>query len=317
MWRAQKQVPDATANLDAIRPQLDRIGRALVRQLYFVSSASAMDRTEPAVQLAWIKLQAKYQLPHRAIVSLQQITSKLTAAAPSLAAIRAAGVIRVGVTGDYAPFSWEQMGELRGADVQLALQLADRLGVQAHFVRTTWLSLMDDLRAGRFDIAVGGISITAEREAQATFSKGYFRDGKVPLARCANREQLDTLDEINLPTVRVVVNPGGTNEKFARQHFATAKLTVHKDNRSVFEELISGRQDVMVTDGIEADIQARRHSILCRTRADTFIATDKAVLMPKGFALQQFIDDFISTKMSDGSIRSAMHTAVDAAANAN
>ena len=81
-----------------------------------------------------------------------------------LDAIRAAGVLRVGTTGDYKPFSYRTgTGTYVGLDIEMAESLAWSLGVKLELVATTWPTLMQDLAANRFDIAMGGISITPER----------------------------------------------------------------------------------------------------------------------------------------------------------
>ena len=85
--------------------------------------------------------------------------------------------------------------------------------------------------------------MTPERRHVAFFSRTYHEGGKTPIARCADRDRLDTLAEIDSPDVRVIVNPGGTNERYAREHLRAAAVRLHSDNRSVFEEIAAGRAD--------------------------------------------------------------------------
>ena len=103
---------------------------------------------------------------------------------PILARIRAAGVLRVGTTGDYTPFSLKQPGgSYQGADIDMAHDLAERLGVGIEFISTVWVDLLDHFLADRFDIAMGGVTVTAPRAEKAFFSVPTFVDGKRPLAR--------------------------------------------------------------------------------------------------------------------------------------
>src|SRR5690242_7593520 len=103
---------------------------------------------------------------------------------PTLTRIRAAGVLRVGTTGDYTPFSLKQPDDgYEGADIEMAHDLAERLGVRIVFVPTIWVELLDDFLAGRFDIAMGGVTVTATRVERAFFSVPTFVDGKRPLTR--------------------------------------------------------------------------------------------------------------------------------------
>ena len=183
-----------------------------------------------------------------------------------LDAIHARGTLRVGMTGDYAPFDVRGPdGTYRGADAEMARRLAQRLGVALEVVPTSWAHLAQDYRDGAFDVAMGGISILPSRRALGPFTPPVRADGKRPVARCADKERFTSVAAIDQPGVRVVTNAGGGNEAFAREHFPGAQLTVHPDNRTVFDEILAGRADVMVTDGIEVDHEALIHPELCAT----------------------------------------------------
>ncbi|WP_051555886.1 transporter substrate-binding domain-containing protein [Kordiimonas gwangyangensis] len=146
-----------------------------------------------------------------------------------------ADMLRVGTTGDYQPVSWwnTETQVFEGLDIELIKSFAAENGHEITFVRTTWPTMMADLQAGNFSIAVGGISSTPERAKVALMSDTIHLDGKVALVRCGEQEAYDSLEEIDAPTVRVVENPGGTNEKFARATLKTAKLTVLADNHEL------------------------------------------------------------------------------------
>jgi chorismate mutase-like protein len=178
-----------------------------------------------------------------------------------------------------------------GADIALARELALQLGLRAEFVPTSWSSLIADATAGRFDIAVGGISITPERQRSVLFSTPYLSDAKRPVVRCGEQRRYDTRAEIDTPQVRLIVNPGGTNESFARSQFPHATLRVHTDNLGVFEEIRAGRADVMVTDGVEATLQQQRGAGLCAVRISArWAPADKAILVSADAALKEQID---------------------------
>lgn len=216
-------------------------------------------------------------------------------AADTLARIEASGTLRVGLTGDYKPFSWEEPeGHFEGLDVDMAGALAADLDAELVIVRTSWPTLMDDLAAGKFDIAMGGISITATRKETAFFTDPILSDGKAPIARCADKERFQTLAEIDREGVTVIVNPGGTNEQFARANISRATLVLHKDNTTIFEEIVAGRADVMMTDAIETRIMEREHPALCAINPDKpFTRAEKAYLLPQDEAWKARIDDWL------------------------
>ena len=225
------------------------------------------------------------------------LTLLLAAAAPATAGsllqeIQQRGTLRIGTPGDYAPYSITDADQHRlGADIAQAREIALSLGLRAEFVTTSWATLLDDARAGRFDIAVGGISITPERAAVVSFSRPYLADTKQPVVRCGEQRRFDSRREIDSPAVRLIVNRGGTNEAFARAQFPHAALTVHADNRTVFDEISAHRADVMVTDGVEARLQQARGQGLCAVRVGRWAPAGKAILVRKDEALRRAVDD--------------------------
>src|SRR5215510_8480260 len=167
------------------------------------------------------------------------------------------GTLRIGMTGDYLPFTYldKSTQKFRGFDVDMAEALGKALGVKVEYVPTAWPQLMKDFEADNFDIAMGGISITLERQKKGLFSTPIMREGKTPIARCADKDKYATISDIDKPGTRVIVNPGGTNERFARANVKAADIRVHNDNVTIFEEIARGNADLMMTDSSETRYQ--------------------------------------------------------------
>jgi cyclohexadienyl dehydratase len=236
------------------------------------------------------------------------------ATSPTLNRIRAAGVLRVGTTGDYTPFSLKRGdGSYEGADIEMAHDLAERLGVRVEFVPSVWVDLLDDFLAGRFDIAMGGVTVNDARAAKAFFSVPTFVDGKRPLCRREDRDRFTSVDAIDRPGVRVIANPGSANEAFARANFTRAEVAIHHDNASVFLEIVAGRADVMVTDGLEADHQAALHPELCAVPVEApFTRLEKAYMFAPDPAMKAYIDDWLGAAFASGAWRRALDRAMSA-----
>jgi cyclohexadienyl dehydratase len=214
------------------------------------------------------------------------------------------GTLRVGMTGDYAPFSKLDpvTSTFRGFDVDMAESLGKALGVRVEYVRTAWPQLTHDFEADRFDVAMGGVSITPERESKGNFSTPIMQEGKTPIARCTDLGKFDTLADIDRPGTRVIVNPGGTNERFARANIKNAEIRVYPDNVTIFDEIAKGDADLMITDASETRYQQKLHpGVLCAVHPDQpFDHAQKAYWLQRDPALKAFVDNWIRQARDDG-----------------
>ncbi len=213
-----------------------------------------------------------------------------------LDAILARGVLRVGLTGDYRPFSFRDPGNgtFSGLDVDMSRSLANGMGVRLEIVPTTWGGLTDDLTAGKFDVAMGGVTITLARLKTAFFSAPVMRSGKTPIARCVDQDKYQTLAQIDRPGVTVITNPGGTNESFDRAALRSAKILVFPDNTTIFDQLARGGADLMITDGVEARLQHKLHPDLCAIHPDVpFTTAEIGYMLPRDVPLKFFVDAWL------------------------
>ena len=226
--------------------------------------------------------------------------------AGSLEQIREEGLLRVGTTGDYQPMSFLDLAtnEYVGFDVAIVEDLAESLGVQIEYVKTTWPSLMEDTLAGKFDLAICGITITEARKEQALMSEGYLVNGKTVLCRMEDAEKYVSLDAINSPDVRVMENPGGLNEKFARENLPDAELIIHDVNQEIPGLIAEGAADVMITEIMEAGYYVGRDSRLAAPLIhDPFTQGQLGVLMPNGAEeLLSYVNDFLEQEKESGRI---------------
>lgn len=222
--------------------------------------------------------------------------------------IRAAGEIKVCTTGDYRPFTYKdpETGKYSGLDIDMVQDLSKRLDVDVTYVDTTWKNLMDDFLSS-CDIGVGGISISLERAEQAAFSTATLDEGKTPITLCKNVEKYDTVQEINQPGVRSITPIGGTNQKFADEHYPKGEVIPFEDNNTIFDEIIEGRADVMTTDASETRWVANEHPELCAVHPDEpFNYSQKAYLLPRGdTAFKEYVDAWLNMTENDGTYAKA------------
>ena len=224
----------------------------------------------------------------------------------TLAKIKERGVLKVGTAGDYQPMSYlvPDTEQYVGFDAELAEDLAKEIGVKVEYVKTSWPTLMDDTLNDSFDLAICGITVTDARKEQALMSEGYFGNGKTILIRAEDTDKYKTLADINRPEVRVMENPGGLNEKFARENLTNATLIIHDKNEEIPSLIASGEADVMITEIMEAGYYVGRDSRLAAPLInEPFTRGQLGVLMPKGSEdLLEFVNEFLAKEKESGRI---------------
>ena len=216
------------------------------------------------------------------------------------------GVLLVGTAGDYQPMSYldPDQGIYVGFDAQLAEDLAAAMGVEIEYVETSWPTLMEDTLAGKFDLAICGITITDARREQALMSEGYLDNGKTVLCRTEDADKYTSLEAVNRPEVRVMENPGGLNEKFARENLPDAVLIIHDVNQEIPGLVASGEADVMITETMEAGYYVGQDARLAAPLIyEPFTHGELGVLMPKGSEdLLEYVNDFLEEEKESGRI---------------
>ena len=233
-----------------------------------------------------------------ATAALAQTAAPLSA----LDTVQSRGTLNICTTGDYKPFTLARDGGFEGIDIELAKSLAKALGVEATFVQTKWSDLLADMGSGKCDVAMGGISVTLERQKKVFFSAPYLINGKAPIVRCEDKGRFQTVADIDKPETRVIVNPGGTNERFARASFKQAKIEIYPDNVTIFDQILAGKADVMVAESIEVKVQEKAKPGLCAVNPDEPLQYgEMGYMLPRGDAtFKAFVDTWLHLAKATG-----------------
>ncbi|KAL8408219.1 hypothetical protein RB594_006856 [Gaeumannomyces avenae] len=229
--------------------------------------------------------------------------------------ILARGRLRVGTTGSYKPFSYKvatsgggnsSSAGYIGADIDMAraLLLAMGLAGEPEFVPASFANLTADVRAGLYDIGMTGVSITTGRALSAFFTAPVLRVGKAATVRCGEADRYQTLADIDRAGVRVATPSGGSNEAFDRANLHAATIVVYSeaDNNIIFQAVADGKADVMITDVVEAELQARLHpGVLCAVNPDRpFSFEELGYILPRDVVWLQFVNQWLHIRQGSG-----------------
>jgi cyclohexadienyl dehydratase len=216
-----------------------------------------------------------------------------------------AGVLRVGTTMDTPVFSMrDASGQLKGLDMDLLETLANALNVKIEYVKMTFGTMMPDLLADKFDMAMSGMGRTFDRARIATFSKPYMRYGKLMMIRSAETGRYRTLSDLDKPGIKIAFNRGGLNDRFANTEFQRATPTGYPSNQLATADLLDGKVDAQVQDSTAAVYMARNNPLLAAMSPDNVFhpVHVAALLRREDQSLQNFINIWIDQIEMDGTL---------------
>jgi polar amino acid transport system substrate-binding protein len=195
------------------------------------------------------------------VVALATTMGTLTACAwlggkedRSLARVRQAGVLRVGLDASYPPFEEidEATGEIRGFDVDLARELGRRLGVEIEIVNSGWDGLYDALEAGRFDAVISGLVYDRWQTDRVVYSISYFNAGQVLVVR-EDEETIAQVGNLKGHTLGVEVgSEGDVQGHELRKQLRDLTLRPYPAPADVLSAVKQGEVDAGLVDAISA-----------------------------------------------------------------
>jgi polar amino acid transport system substrate-binding protein len=160
------------------------------------------------------------------------------------------GVLTFAITGKYPPFNFiNNKNELVGFDVDIANEVAERIGMQAKPVTTAWDGIIAGLLAEKFDMICGSMAINKEREKSVDFTIPYYRSGAQLFIK--KDSKIKSIDDFKKGMV-LGVTLGTTFEEWVRKNKPKIKVYTYKGGvPSMMVELLqSGRIDGFITDKI-------------------------------------------------------------------
>jgi polar amino acid transport system substrate-binding protein len=177
--------------------------------------------------------------------SAGEIQRKLTAES-AIEKIAKRGVIKVGMD-VFVPWAMkDKKGELIGFEIDIAKKLAEDMGVKIEFVPTKWSGIIPALITGKFDVLIGGMTITTQRNLKINFTRPYYYTEQGLMAHKKKAAGFKVSD-FNSPGVTIAARLGSTAAVAAKQQFPKAKLRLFDDEPAAVQELRNGNVHAMVS----------------------------------------------------------------------
>ena len=223
-------------------------------------------------------------------------------ASPTLDAIKQRGELRVGLEAGYMPFEMrDRSGEIIGFDIDLARLMARKLGVKLGVVNQSWDGIIPALLTGKFDVTLGGMTITPERAKSVDFCDPYLSIGQTVLLSRKLADKVKTVEDLDQPQYTVLAKLGTTGEIAARKQFKRAKLRTFEHQADASIEVQNGRADGFVYDLPFNAVMAARYPGSLAHLKPPFTREDLGWAIRKGDpGLKAWLNEFLAGLKKDG-----------------
>lgn len=201
-----------------------------------------------------------------------------TAEEDLLAKVQEEGTLTIGTEGTYPPFTFhDETGKLTGFDVEIAEEVASRLGVEAEFLETQWDAMFAGLDAERFDMVANQVGINPERQESYEFSDPYITSTAVLVVPKGSEIQAFEDLEGKLSAQSLTSNYAETAKSFG------AEIEGVEGFNQAIELLNSGRVDATVNDNLTVlDFLKQRPDANIEIVDEADDAAQSALLFRKG-----------------------------------
>lgn len=197
----------------------------------------------------------------------------------SLETVKASGKQGIGTEGTYSPFTYHDAdGTLTGFDVDIAREIAKRIGVEAEFIETQWDGLFAGMDAKRFDVIFNEVSITDERKVKYDFSEPYVMAKAVLIVSENNKDITRFADLKGKKSGQSLT----TNlADIARENGAEI-VSVEGFNQAI-DLLVSGRIDATINDGLSyLDLKKQKPDVKIKQVDEIAEGSQSAAVFLKG-----------------------------------
>ena len=217
----------------------------------------------------------------------------------SLKTIEDNGKMIVGFT-EYPPMGFKENGEVTGFDIDIAKEVAERLGVEAEFVYIDWDAKVLELNGKNIDMIWNGLTITADREKEILFSKPYF-DNRIVIISL-NGSGIDQIADLSEMKVGVELQSSGQAAVEGNDVFASIdELVKYTTITEAILDLKAGGIDAIVADEIFARYAVSKEADQYQVASEVFNSENYGIgFRLEDVALRDKVDAIIDEMAADG-----------------
>jgi len=157
--------------------------------------------------------------------------------------------LRVGMSGQYFPFTFVEQDTLKGFEVDVMNAIGKEMGREIQYQTANFSGLFGMLESGRIDTVANQITITEERQKAYIFSEPYVYDGAQVVTKKGNTE-VEGVEDLKGKTV--AVNLGSNFEALLRELPYADQINIKTYESNLERDTALGRVDAFVMDRVSA-----------------------------------------------------------------
>jgi polar amino acid transport system substrate-binding protein len=159
------------------------------------------------------------------------------------------GELRVGFESGYVPFEMtDKTGKFIGFDMDFGRRMDKAMGVKFVPVNTAWDGIIPSLMTDKFDIIMGGMTITQERNLKINFADPYIVVGQTILLNKKHEGKVLSYKDLNDPKFILTSRMGTTGEQAIKKYIPKATYKGFESEAEAGLEVINGKADALVYD---------------------------------------------------------------------
>jgi len=159
------------------------------------------------------------------------------------------GELRVALDPGYQPFEMtDKKGRLIGYDVDMAKRMAKDMGVKLKLIPTAWDGIIGGLLSDKYDIIMGGMTITQKRNLKVNFANSDITIGQTVMIRKELASKITNAKQLDSKEYTIATKTGTTGEIAAKKFFKNAKLLTFDSSAAAGAEVLAGKADAMIYD---------------------------------------------------------------------
>jgi polar amino acid transport system substrate-binding protein len=174
-----------------------------------------------------------------------------------------AGKLKVGSDIPYKPFEFGRAPNYQGFDVDVVTQVANKLGLDAQFVKTPFDTVFRNLAQGKFDMVASAATITPEREKEVDFSDPYFPADQSLMVK--NGSDIKTIADLKGQVIGAQL--GTTGADYAKKNTDASTVRTYDLIDDAFNALEAGQVKAVINDCPVSKYAEKAHKDLVVVRA--------------------------------------------------